>query len=98
MSKKNEPLAAIEEPIINEPSPPSPSGPIPGTARIINFLPVERDIPLSDGNSISLAPFSRTGSDHISDFIPKNLIPEWVKKAAAIKPPNKKEIAMEEAV
>jgi hypothetical protein len=97
MSKRNEPLA-VEEPILKETSPPLTGGPIPGTARIINFLPVERDIPLSDGNSVSLAPFSRTGSDHISDFISKNLIPEWVKKAAAIKPPNKKEIAIEEAV
>ena len=97
MSKKNEPLA-VEEPILKEPSPPLTGGPIPGTARIINLLPVERDIPLSDGDSIHLSPFNRTGSDHISNFIPKKLIPDWVKKAASVKPPTPKEIAIEEAV
>jgi len=98
MSKKSEPLG-VDQPIVSEElfSPPV-GGAIPGTARIINLLPVERDIPLSDGDSIHLAPFSRTGSDHISNFIPKKLIPDWVKKAASVKPPTPKEIAIEEAV
>ena len=98
MSKKNEPLGA-NEPIVSEAliSPPV-GGPIPGTARLINLLPVERDITFSDGTGVSLAPFSRSGSDHISNFIPKKIIPDWVKKAAAVKPPNPREIAMEEAV
>ncbi|MGC8602137.1 MAG: hypothetical protein ACP5VS_00445 [Desulfomonilaceae bacterium] len=98
MSKKNEPLGA-NAPIVSEEfvSPPV-DGPIPGTARIINLLSVERDITLSDGDNVSLAPFSRTGSDHISNFIPKKLIPDWVKKAALVKPPNPREIAIEEAV
>jgi hypothetical protein len=97
MSKKNEPLA-VDEPILKESSPPLTGGPIPGTARIINLLPVERDFTLSDGDVVSLAPFSRTGSEHISNFIPKKLIPDWIKKAASVKPPNPREIVIEEAV
>ena len=98
MSKKNEPLG-VDEPIVTDkPVPPPVGGPVPGTARIINLLPVERDFTLSDGNVVSLAPFSRQGSDHISNFIPKKLIPDWVKRAASVKPPNPREIVIEEAV
>lgn len=98
MPKKNEPLAAAEPIVSEELVSPPVGGPIPGTARIINLAPVERDFTLSDGDNVSLAPFSRTGSDHISNFIPKKLIPDWVKKAALAKPPIPREIAIEEAV
>lgn len=98
MSKKNEPLGVNELIVTEELVSPPISGPVPGTARIINLLPVERDFTLSDGDGVSLAPFSRTGSDHISNFIPKKLIPDWVKKAALVKPPIPREIAIEEAV
>jgi hypothetical protein len=98
MSKKNEPLGADGTTVSEKPVSPPVGGPVPGTARIINLLPVERDFTLSDGDNVSLAPFSRTGSDHISIFIPKKLIPDWVKKAALVKPPNPREIAIEEAV
>ncbi len=98
MSKKNEPLGANELIVSAEPVAPTVGGPIPGTARIINLLPVERHFTLSDGDNVSLAPFSRTGSDHISNFIPKKIIPDRVKKAATVKPPIPREIAIEEAV
>lgn len=58
----------------------APKGPIPGTVRIINRESNPRDITLHNGVNIRLAPFSRVGDGHISEPIPKKLLPDAIKK------------------
>lgn len=54
--------------------------PVAGTVRLHNLETSARDITLTDGTNVRLAPFSRTGLAHISAPIPKKLIPEAIKK------------------
>lgn len=55
---------------------------VSGTVVIVNLEHSARDITLTDGTSIRLAPFSRVGGAHKSEPIPKNKIPDGVKKMA----------------
>lgn len=50
-----------------------------GIVKIINLEPTPRDITLLDGRDIRLQPFSFSGTEHISDPIPKKLIPDGLK-------------------
>jgi hypothetical protein len=55
---------------------PTPNGGVPGTVRIHNRLPYPIDITLSDGTNVRLGVKAVGKVRHISEPIPKKLIPQ----------------------
>lgn len=63
-------------------TPPIPTGPIPGTVRIHNLKKDDLQVILVGSIHFRLKGFKPGETGHISEPIPKNLIPEAYKKLA----------------
>jgi hypothetical protein len=60
---------------------------IPGTVYVENLRPHELDIPLTDGTNLHCGPWSKNGTDHKSRSVARKLLPLYVRRLAAQKPP-----------
>jgi hypothetical protein len=60
--------------------PRTPAGPPPGTVRLVNLRPEERDITLTNGANLHLWPHALHGERHKSAPVLRKLLPPVVQK------------------